>query len=168
MSQFGMGFVYTKTNLGTQFLNPTKEYKQKIYQNYYSKHHNKLDNVVESSVKKQKTVLLDCHSFSKNIIMFDNKKDNLPDICIGFDSLYYNEELVNYIKSYFEKLGYSVEFNYPYSGTMIPNRFFENKTDNLCCVMIEINKEIYVDEHNNKTCNFKNLKIQINTLLKEL
>lgn len=168
MSKFGMGFVYTHTNKGDKFLNPTAEYKKQIYDNYYIKHHNKLDEVVSKYVKNKTTILIDCHSFSKDIIMFEDRKENLPDICIGFDELYYSEKLINFIKSYFESLGYSVQFNYPYSGTMIPNKFFETKVDNLYSVMIEINKNIYLTGTNKKNSNFSRLRKQIQYLLNQI
>ncbi len=168
MSKFGMGFIYTHTNNGINFINPTKTYKSNIYNNYYIIHHIKLDKIVNTSLKKGNTILLDCHSFSKDIIMFEDKKENLPDICIGFDDLYYNETIVNYIKDYFDKLNYSVKFNYPYSGTIIPNKFFENKVKNLFCVMIEINKRVYLNQDNSKNTNFKILQNQIQQLLAEL
>ena len=97
--------------------------------------------------------------------MFEDRKENLPEICVGFDELYYSEKLINFIKSYFESLGYSVQFNYPYSGTMIPNKFFETKVDNLYSVMIEINKNIYLTETNKKNSNCEKLRKQIKKLL---
>ena len=169
MAKFGMGFVYTHTNEGVNFLNPSSKYKNKIYNKYYLKHHNKLDNIVSKILSNnKKTILIDCHSFSRDIIMFEDKKENLPDICIGFDQLYTNEKLVNYIKTYFENLGYHVQFNHPYSGTIIPNKYFKEKADNLYSAMIEINKKLYLDENNNKNSNFKILRKQIQTLLHEL
>ena len=100
--------------------------------------------------------------------MFEDKRTDLPDICIGFDELYYNENLVNYIKTYFEKLGYTIALNYPYSGTIIPNKYIQEKSDNLYSVMIEINKKLYLDNENNKITNFNTLKKQIQILLNEL
>jgi len=168
MSRFGMGFVYTHTNNGIEFLDPTTEYKNKIFNGYYTKHHNKLDEIVSSTLEKGTTLLIDCHSFSRDIIMFEDKKNNLPDICIGFDELYYNEKLVNYIKTYFENCGYNVQFNYPYSGTIIPNKYFRQTTEKLFCVMIEINKNLYLNSKNKKNSNFNIMKKQIKTLFKNL
>lgn len=168
MAQFGMGFVYTHTNNGVQFIKPTTKYKDKIYSNYYINHHNKLDKIVSSALEKGPTILIDCHSFSHDIIMLEDKKNNLPDICIGFDNLYYNERLVNHISSYFENLGYSTKFNYPYSGTIIPNKYLQEKSDNLYTVMIEINKKLYLDDNNNKNSNFSHLRKQIQNLFSEL
>lgn len=168
MSQFGMGFVYTKTHLGKQFFYPTEQYKKLIYNNYYIKHHDKLNNAVAKSLNKNKTILIDCHSFSKEIIMFEEKKENLPDICIGFDNLYSNKNLINFIKNYFISNGYSVKLNYPYSGAMIPNDYFKKIDDNLFCVMIEINKRLYLNENAETTNNFVGVQTILNNLFEKL
>lgn len=168
MSQFGMGFVYTKTHLGKQFFNPTPQHKQLIYSRYYIKHHNKLNNAVAKSLKNNTTILVDCHSFSKEIIMFEDKKDNLPDICIGFDEQYYSKILIDFIQSYFIAHGFSAKLNYPYFGTMIPNAYLNNSSDNLFCVMIEINKRIYLDENLKPNSNFSKIQKMLNSLFKEL
>ncbi len=168
MAQFGMGFVYTHTNKGEQFINITGEYKNKIKTGYYSRYHEKLNKCVSNISRKGVTILLDCHSFSENIIMFDDKKENLPDICIGYNEMYYSKDLVDYIKLFFTNLGYKVAHNHPYSGAMIPNRFFAEKANDLYCVMIEINKNLYLDKNNIKTANFNKLKCKIQELLKKL
>lgn len=168
MSKFGMGFIYTHTNTGKRFFESNEDYRQKVFNNYYKKLHSDLDRIIENSITKNTTILLDCHSFSKDIIMFADKKENLPDICIGFDNIYYSEELVNFIKNYFENCGYRVSLNNPYLGTMIPDKYIENKIDNMYCVMIEINKKIYLKDNYQKNENFNNLQKQIDKLLNKL
>ena len=168
MSKFGMGFVYSHTHEGVQFINPTKKYKDKIYNKYYKKHHEKLNRKTEKLLKRGKVILIDCHSFSEDIIMFKEKRTNLPDICIGYDELYYNKNLVSFIKLYFENLGYDVKLNYPYSGTMIPSLYLDKKVENLYSLMIEINKKIYLNENNQKSSNFNSLQNQIKGLLKQI
>lgn len=168
MSIYGMGVIYTHTNNKEKFLCPSEEYKKRVISNYYFKYHKRLDKIVKKQLTKNRVILIDCHSFSKKIIMHRNLQNNLPDICIGFDSSYYSEKLISYIKSYFEALGYSVKFNYPYSGTMIPYKFIDDKVDNLYAVMIEINKSLYLDDKNCKTKNYRKLKKQIYQLLKRV
>lgn len=168
MSKFGMGFIYTHTNTGKRFFELNEDYRQKVFNNYYKKLHSDLDRIIESSIIKNTTILLDCHSFSKDIIMFEDKKEKLPDICIGYANMYFSEKLVNFIKIYFENCGYKVSFNYPYFGTMIPDKYIENKVDNLYCVMIEINKRLYIKDNYQKNNNFYNLKNQIENLLRQL
>ncbi len=164
MSKFGMGVVYFKTNKGEQFAQISLEYKNNIINTIYKPYHKKLDEKVNIMLKgKQKVIMVDCHSFSRDIIMFDDKKINLPDICLGYNSDY-NKALIEKVKAHFEKCGYNVEENYPYDGAMIPNSLIKNKNNNFTSFMLEINKSIY---ENNKS-NFEKLKKCINSLLKEL
>lgn len=173
MSKYGMGVVYTKTNKQQKFFNPTLEYKQTVINKIYYPYHKKLTKIVKNSIRKNETILVDCHSFSKDIIMGGNTT-NLPDICIGINNDK-NYALVEYIKEYFYNLGYKVAINFPYSGTMYPNNI-NDKNNNLFCVMIEINRNLYLNDCN-KYKNFKNnidlqkfklLKKQIFNLLKIL
>ena len=42
-------------------------------------------------------------------------------------------------------MGLSVEINYPYSGSLVPNYVFNKKIDKkVVSIMIEINKRIYL------------------------
>lgn len=160
MSQFGMGVVYTKTNTGEKFFNPTKDYINNVIKRYYLPHHKKLDKIVKKCLKKGPVILVDCHSFCKDIIMFQDKKQDLPDICIG-----YNEpsetKVSKFVKDYFTDLGYKVKENYPYNGSMIPDFLLQTPNVNFASVMIEINKALYI----NNPDNFKRLQKQINHLL---
>ena len=163
MAQFGMGVVYTHTNKGERFFSPTAEYVNRVIRKYYLPHHLKLDKAVQTYLKKNSVILVDCHSFCKEIIMFDDKRRDLPDICIG-----YNEpapsKVAEFVTDYFQNLGYKVKANYPYSGTMIPNCLLRDPNPNFCSFMIEINKDIYLAS----PAAFKTLQMQINSLLREL
>lgn len=168
MSKFGMGVVYTKTHNKIKFINPCKEYKESVINKYYWPHHKKLNKITTAQLKKRKTILIDCHSFSDDIIMYENKKINVPDICIGFNNNYFNMDLINFVVSYFKKCGYTVESNYPYAGAIIPNKFLEKFDENLFCIMIEVNKRIYLNKENKKMEKFKLLSRQIKELIKKI
>lgn len=161
MSKFGMGAVYLKTNLGVSFRNYNKEYSDMVLHKYYYPYHKKLNNKVENLLNSNKTVVLvDCHSFSKDIIMFEECKKDLPEICIGFNDK--QDKLAKLCIQFFKDLKYNVKINYPYSGTMVPNNYIGKSNPRLKSIMIEINKEIYI---NNKK-NFKKLQKDINEILK--
>jgi len=161
MSKFGMGAIYSQTNFGVKFRNYNKEYNNKILHKYYYPYHEMLNRKVESLLRlKENVVLVDCHSFSKNIIMIEENKDDLPEICIGFNGE--KDKLAKLCEQYFKNLKYNVKSNYPYPGTMVPNDYIDNPNAKLKSIMIEINKEIYV---NNKD-NFARLQKDINELLR--
>ena len=104
-------------------------------------------------------VLVDCHSFSRDIIMVKKNQKDLPEICIGFNGK--KDKLSKSCIDFFKNLGYKVKSNYPYSGTMIPNSFINKQNFKLKSIMIEINKELYVKS----TASFNKLQQDINNLL---
>ena len=166
MSKYGMGVVYSKTNNGKKFVDFDDEYKNAILKKYYYPHHKKFENDIKKLLMKNKQVIIvDCHSFSKEIILHTKVKDKLPDICIGFNKTFINHKLVDFTKNYFENLGYSTSFNYPYDGSYIPNNI--NPNENILSIMLEINKEIYL-KNNKPNDNFIILKRAIFSYLKKL
>lgn len=163
MSKFGMGVVYTKTNEGKTFLNPTKQYTQKIIKEHYLPHHQQLDMAVKRLLKTNKVILVDCHSFCRDIIMFKDKRQDLPDICIGFNEPSPTKVAEVAIK-HFKDLGYKVKENYPYCGSMVPDALIEHPNNNFYSIMIEINKEMYLDN----PAKFEELQKQANSLFHKL
>lgn len=163
MTKYGLGVIYLNDlNSKKIFQEISDPYKAKMLNKYYYPYHKKLDEKVIKILKKNKLILIDCHSFSKEIIMDKNKKDNLPDICIGYDNQFCNQEIIDYTYNYFNNLGYLVKVNYPYAGSMVPNILFKCNNSNFSSIMLEINKEIYLNK------NFKHLKKQILYFLKSL
>lgn len=81
-------------------------------------------------------VLIDCHSFPSDIAPD-------VDICISFNNDWSkpDENLLDGIKRVFEKDGFNVSFNNPYSNSITPPSLYRYKS-----FMIEINKRCYMDE----------------------
>lgn len=147
MSKKGMGALYTKDSNGCVFIKYDKEYREKVIKKYYENHHNKLNNLTRNVLSKYgKCFIIDLHSFSDELVYkVLSLKDN-PDICIGINESGYDKKLLEFTTSYFEKNGYSVKINYPYSGSLIPNV----KDNNIYSMMIEINKRVYLNNNYNK------------------
>jgi len=161
MSKFGMGVIYSKTNYGLCFRNYDKDYSDMVLTKYYHPYHKTLNYKVENLLKENDhVVLVDCHSFSKNIIMIKENQKNLPEICIGFNGT--KDKLSKYCIQFFKNLGYKVKSNYPYSGTIIPSSFINKQNPKLKSVMVEINKELY----KKSLTSFYKLQQDINGLLK--
>ena len=166
MSKYGMGTIYTKTNNNEFIGNVTTEYKNYVLENVYYPYHKDMTDIVNELLKQDDVIMIDCHSFSKEIIMTDTKSD-LPDICIGINNDDSTElKLTSLVEEYFKSLGYSVKINYPYSGTMVPNNL-KKGDKNFYSLMIEINKNIYL-ENNEKSKNFDKLKEQILNLFQKI
>jgi N-formylglutamate amidohydrolase len=90
------------------------------------------------------SLLIDCHSFSSDIA-----KD--IDVCVGYneDSSKPDDDVIKHIVSMFEKAGYKVCINNPYSNSLTP--YHSSKDDIMLCeyksIMIEVNKRIYMNEY---------------------
>ena len=138
MSKYGMGALYTKDSNGIEFVK--RDNKDYIISNYYKKHHESLDNKVKELLNLFKyPIIIDLHSFSDEFVKRVLKKDNCPDICIGINENNYDLDLLIKTINHFTKYGYSVMINYPYSGSIISNKYPE-----VISIMIEINKRVYL------------------------
>ena len=150
MSKYGMGAIYTKDSNGLEFIKLDNNYKNNIINNYYKKHHDKLDYKVKQILSfYNDAIIIDLHSFSDEFVEKVLNKTNCPDICIGINESNCDLELLTSTVNYFSLWGYSVMVNYPYSGSIISNKYPEVKS-----IMIEINKRVYL----NNTEGYKKLK----------
>ncbi len=170
MSTIGMGICYTTTHDLENLAFFKFPHKKHIIEKYYDPYHMALKNYAREALESHSHVLiLDCHSFSDRPYMCDiNYSRDRPDICIGTDPEYTPKELIDITVKYFEALGYSVELNYPFSGTMVPSGFDNKK---LYSIMIELNRKLYLEregENVKKTCHFEILKSQISDFEIEL
>ena len=146
MNKFGMGYIYTKTSTGKLMFNPSDE-QRSIITDIYDNHHKLLDKTVTEILEKyQRCIIIDLHSYSSELVsrLFNCKV--VPDICIGIEENYYSEELTNHFIKYFENNGYSVQINYPYKGSLVPNKYYGVKNSKIVSIMIEINKRVYEND----------------------
>ena len=145
--EVGRGFYYTKTDDGKDLRTLDNEVKQKIKTDFYDKHHNKLIDMVEYRLNEFGSALIvDCHSFNDVPLNSDlDKTEDRPDISLGVDYFHTPEWLVNKLKLSFEKNNLSVKINSPYSGTIIPLKYY-NKDIRVMGIMIEVNKKLYLGD----------------------
>ena len=148
MSKKGMGVIYTK-DCDNTITCPNKKYKNNVIKSYYDNHHNKLNKRVTEVLKRQHNcIIVDLHSYSDEMVKNLLNKDNNPDICIGIDKNYTDQKLIDLTINHFKEYNYTVNINTPYEGTMIPNKYFNKKSNHLNSIMIEINKRIYLNNTN--------------------
>jgi len=165
MSKLGRGFYYTKTDNNSDLRKLNKKHKQYVYDNFYKPHHDKLNDIVYDKLMLFNTaIIIDCHSFSNTPFESDLiKEENRPDICIGVDEFHTPKYLVERFVNHFSKLGYSVQINNPYSGTIVnSNSYLKNK--DVQSIMIEINRKLYMDNDNVNYDKVKTLNEQIQKL----
>lgn len=144
MSKVGQGVIYTHTFDGKEFHMNSKEYKEKVLK-YYDNYHSNLDEITKQLLSKDDTLLiLDIHSFSDKMASANNE-GTFPDICIGIEPDYYNEEILNRIITRIKQKNLSYAINHPYKGSLVPNCIYRGEVKgNVISIMIEVNKRIYL------------------------
>ena len=155
MAKLGMGAVYTKTPWGRQLreYNPAK--RRQIIEAFYWPYHNKLTDLTGKALENYgKCLIVDCHSYYENVPFIEYAD---TDICIGADSFHTDKWITDRIIGIIKKEGYKVSVNTPFSGSLVPLKFY--KTDGrVKTVMIEVNKRIYMQ--GGETDETKLLKLQ--------
>ncbi len=146
MSKVGMSALYTRTSDGEILRNISGENKialEKIYSDY----HDAFTKLVSDSLtQNNRAIVVDCHSFPSIPRCYEPEQEmNRPDICIGVDEYHTPKELVEMLQNNFEKLGYRVEINIPFSGSIVPMNYYKKDT-RVVSVMIEVNRKLYMDE----------------------
>ena len=139
MSKLGMGLFYEKDDLGNIIRIRRETYTKclKIYDDY----HAKLTNLVDEKLNiYDKCYILDCHSFHNGLTYTGYNTKNFPDVCIGFNEEHPNKEIL-YIKKLFEKYGYIVALNMPFSGALVPLKHLNNPK--VYSIMLELNRQVY-------------------------
>lgn len=151
MAKFGMGVLYEKLDNGNQLRKVTPKLKAGVLKDYYWKHHNKLNDVVKTSLEQTKACLiLDCHSFPSSpfncAIVQDN---NTPDFNIGTDSYHTPLYLIEASEEFFRSKGFSLGVDTPYSGSIVPMEYYQ-KDPRVNSIMLEVNRRMYLNEPTNE------------------
>ncbi|MBO4898277.1 MAG: N-formylglutamate amidohydrolase [Clostridia bacterium] len=136
-----MGFCYERVYDGTKIKNVTEIVKEKTMK-YYNRHHAALNRAVSGF--EGKIMFFDLHSFEEELLMPGVKTRELPDICLGCNSGFH-EKIMQTAVSAFEYFGYKVSVNYPFSGSLVPNIVLNGANADICSLMIEVNKPLYLD-----------------------
>ena len=148
MYKYGHGYEYTKGLNGKTFhrhfvvngIDPDGDIIK-----YYKEHHKKLTLETRKILESGKKVLiLDLHSFSDEQAISTGKSGPFPDICVGINDKNYDQKVLDLIINKIKKRGLTYQINYPYSGSIITNELTEEEMDNICSIMIEVNKRVYL------------------------
>lgn len=154
MSRIGMGVCYTKDHYGNNIRILNDEHKSFLINKYYREYHKRLTEAVDNSISNNgMALIIDCHSFNSELNYIGYSGSELPDVCIGYSEYHRSKRVEKIIEHQFTDSGYSVLYNKPFAGSIVPLRYY-NKDSRVKSVMIEINKRVYI---NNKD-NFKSVK----------
>jgi N-formylglutamate deformylase len=147
MFSVGRGFYYTKTDDGKLLRENLYGFKEIIYNEYYTAHHEELTRIVDDKISGiNPAIIIDCHSFSDLPFKTDIEQSaNRPDFCLGTDKFHTPKWLTDSLFKFLTKEGYSVEINYPYRGTIVPMKHYQ-KNKEVLSIMVEVNRKLYMKE----------------------
>lgn len=169
MSKCGMGAIYTMTSDGKKLREMSKNHKQYLLTKYYDPYHKRFSQLVSEKLNKfGKCLIIDGHSFYPIPLPYELDQNEVrSDICIGTDSFHTPSGLTELLKCAFEKRGYSVSVNAPFSGTIVPMEYYR-KDLRVQSVMIELNRRLYINDFAGKTNDYSNLKRDIRDVVEEV
>ncbi len=167
MFKVGMGCIYKKTHDGNSLKN-VEDIKDELINKFYKTHHVNFTKIVDKKlIENNKVLIIDCHSFPKHPLPYElNQAIDRPEICIGTDNFHTSEKLKNSFGELFEKSNFTVKYNTPFKGSIVPLKFY-NKDKRVQSVMIEVRRDIYMNEHSGeKNSNFYNIKSVLEKIIK--
>ena len=142
MDAYGMGYIYTRDSLGREIFRPDEAHRREV-DAVYEEHHRLLDERVERILSETgRCLIIDLHSYSDEAVYRLFGYTGCPDVCIGVEPKYRDEEVVRGIEALCRACGISTAIDYPYKGSIVPNRYYGRPQPGLTTIMVEINKRI--------------------------
>lgn len=160
MAKVGMGVLYEKTDDGETMRIISKELRNKILNEYYFKHHSKLNDAVKEQLKlNNRALILDCHSFPDIPMKRSlNKVVPRPDFNIGTDKFHTPKRLIDISTDFFKQNNFTLGIDYPFSGSIVPIEYYQ-KNKKVESIMLEINRKLYLKQGTNeKSENYEKIK----------
>ena len=145
MAKRGMGAVYTSCSDCNVLRRIPDEHKEEILLKYYDRHHRMFEEAVTGKLEEYGCCLIiDGHSFYPSPLPYEmDQGEYRPDICIGTDAYHTPAWLACFICHYFQKHGYETDLNRPFSGAIVPEKYY-NRERRVISIMIEINRGLYM------------------------
>lgn len=149
MSQLGMGVLYEKSSSGAALRAPlSADRRERILKDYYDAHHAaltaKVDEVLEAFGY---CLIIDCHSFPKEPLPYENPSLARPAIGLGSDDFHTRPEVLEAFAQAFRAGGQEVAINEPFSGSLVPMKHYR-KDPRVQSIMIEIRRDLYLTHQN--------------------
>ena len=156
MTAKGMWICYEKTADGLPLKSVDATHIEEVRM-VYDRHHAALTKACEAALNAAagsgdgRMLLIDAHSFSSAPLPYElsgkapGAAQERPDFCLGTDPVHTPPALAETAKRFLEERGYSVAFNTPFAGVLIPMAYYR-KEPRLQALMIEVNRALYIDE----------------------
>lgn len=171
MAERGMGAIYEKTADGQVLRDkPDSKERERLINTYYRPHHRNLTTAVDSALDRTGyCLIIDGHSFPENPLPYEaDQNPDRPDICIGTDEFHTTEHLAGEVGRIFERSSFSVAFNQPFGGSIVPMKHYRI-TPAVKSIMIEINRKNYMDEATGeKLSGFEKFSFRFQRCLKQI
>lgn len=145
-SAFGMGATYVQTCDGRPLRTLSPERRKELLDRYYWPHHRQLDEAAaERLTRFGRCVILDAHSFPTGQLPTQVGFSAPLEIGIGTQPGHTSLELRALAEDFFRAQGFVVGVDIPFSGAIVPNRFFGTEP-RVQSLMIEVRRDLYMDE----------------------
>ena len=110
----------------------------------------KVQIVDDELTKNNKVLIIDCHSFPTYALPYELYQEiDRPDICIGTDNFHTSEKIKNSLGEMFKDLNFTVKYNEPFKGSIVPLKFYNNDK-RVQSVMIEVKRDLYMNQDTGK------------------
>lgn len=150
MNKSGMGVIYTKNEeLKDIYVDELPEHVCEERKNFlYRPYHERLNELASTHMEKAGScTIIDLHSYASERLPYElHGSDRRPEICLGWNGDIQSLGLCQRLREGFEKLHYDVGVNETFVGSIVPNRFLRAQPDNLSSIMIEVRKDLYLNE----------------------
>ena len=145
MRAVGMGAVYTRTAHGDQMRDTGNAHVEHLLATYYRPYAAAMTSTVDERLAATgRAVVIDVHSYPSRALPYELHADlPRPAICLGTDPFHTPPGLLEQARTVFG--AFQIAENTPFSGCYVPLEHFR-KTRELAAIMIEIRRDIYLDE----------------------
>ena len=147
MNEIGMGVFYTHTVDGNRFRADDSiiEYRSKLDTFYHPYHQQLTKCCMEMMDKYGCCILIDGHSYSKISTPCEQYQNDMrPEIDIGTDNFHTPALFQDLLYDVFSSSGYSVAFDQPFKGTLVPMSLMGDPRLYAC--MIDVRRDVYLDQ----------------------
>jgi N-formylglutamate amidohydrolase len=145
-STFGMGATYVQTCDGRPLRTLSPERRKELLDRYYWPHHHRLNEAAaERLARFGRCVILDAHSFPTGQLPTQVGFSAPLEIGVGTQPGHTSPELRALAEDFFRAQGFVVGVDIPFSGAIVPNRFFGTEP-RVQSLMIEVRRDLYMDE----------------------
>lgn len=142
----GMGATYVRTSDGKPLRALSAARRSELLARYYWPHHHRLDEAAAARLGRfGRCVILDAHSFPTGPLPTQVDFSAPPEIGLGTQPGHTSPGLRALAEGFFRDHGFVVGVDVPFSGAMVPNRFF-GQEPRVQSLMIEVRRDLYMDE----------------------